>query len=530
MAYAQSVPAEIRETVEVLKGIFGMPNQSGYNSEQLDFIAKTFGISSGFQPYDLSAVAYYLQPVFSPFRNRTPRLHLQGKNMEFKSVTNVDTNDVPGTVAEGQIAAAIATQFADVTTYFKAYGASSDPVTFEELYAGAGKSGDFNIDARAVAVANLLKAVFIKEERMMLGGVGSAAQVATINTAPQNGLNFTIGGPMGNAPAGGALAANATGGTIPASTTVYAQYVGVSSVAIATGMPTNSGVIPFTKTNAGQSLPQTAVISATTGTGSTNSVTFTPPSYSGPVPVLGWALFLGAASGGPFYIAAFTTGAPVTVGAVPTTGLNPPTTDNTAVTSVSGGTGSTVEGMMNGILPWLYGTNSGATIQQVNGAWSKASVDTAFLNAFNGSFADPDEFWVNALDLGTLTDLLIGQNTGQPYWFAANAGNAQADMVGGFRVSRYLNPATGRIMPVNVHAYLPQGTAIALTSQLPPWYVGNNVPDTWVWGGSMDYLEVDYQPTANRKQWISEIECVGAIHCFLPSQNIVWSGITAPAA
>lgn len=86
MAY-QSVPAEIAETVNAMKGIFtANPSGGGYNSEQLDFIAKTFGIGTGFQPYDLSAAAYYLVPVFSPIRNRLPRLHLQGTNMEFKSV------------------------------------------------------------------------------------------------------------------------------------------------------------------------------------------------------------------------------------------------------------------------------------------------------------------------------------------------------------------------------------------------------------------------------------------------------------
>jgi hypothetical protein len=81
------------------------------------------------------------------------------------------------------------------------------------------------------------------------------------------------------------------------------------------------------------------------------------------------------------------------------------------------------------------------------------------------------------------------------------------------------------MLPLNVHAYMPQGTLVALTDQLPSWYVGNNVPDVWVWGGAMDYLEIDFQPTANNPLWQSSINCMGAIHCFLPSQNIVWYGI-----
>lgn len=86
MAITQSVPQELWETVEALKGIYTNPSSQGWSSEQLDFIAKTFGVSSNFRPYDLSPVAYFLQPVFSPLRNRFPRLHLQGANMQFKSV------------------------------------------------------------------------------------------------------------------------------------------------------------------------------------------------------------------------------------------------------------------------------------------------------------------------------------------------------------------------------------------------------------------------------------------------------------
>ncbi len=517
-----SVAAELFDTVQALKGVFG--SGTDFSNEQIDFIAKTFGISSGFQPYDLSAAAYYLQPVFSPFRNRMPRLHLQGRNMEFKSVTNVDTGDASGVMGEGLAPASIATQFADVTTQFKAYGLRSDPVTFEELYAAVGKAGDFNVDARAVAVANLLKALFVKEERLILGGVGATAQVSTSGAAPANGLNFTIGGAMGNAPAGGSLAASTTGGSIAASTAVYGYYTAVTACAIPTGMPTTSGSLAYATSNAGESLPQSSEMSVTTGSGtSTNSLTFTPPNYSGPAPVIGWKLYLGA-TGAEKY-AGFTTGAPLVITAVPSTGATVPSADSSAVTSVSGGTGSSVEGMFNGILAWLYGTGSGATIQQVNGAITLAAINAALSSAFATAFADPDALWVAAQDMPKFTSIVIGNSSGQPYFFAAPQGDAQGDVTGNFKVARYLNPVTGKRMPVNVHAYLPQGTALALTDQLPPWYVGNNVPDVWVWGGNMDYLELDLQPSPNYRKFVTDLQCVGAIHCFLPSQNVVLSGI-----
>ena len=81
-------------------------------------------------------------------RNQTPRLHLQGKNMEFKTVTSADSGNASILAGEGQLGNAVTTGFADVTTSFKTYKLASDPVTFEQLYAAVAKAGDFNIDAR----------------------------------------------------------------------------------------------------------------------------------------------------------------------------------------------------------------------------------------------------------------------------------------------------------------------------------------------------------------------------------------------
>lgn len=534
---APGITEDLFQTVESIKGIFGDPAAQGWNSEQLQNIQKTFGISSSFVPYDLSQAAYFYQPVFCPLRNRLPRLHLQGVNMEFKAIVNTNLNNTIPLMAEGVMASAITTQFADVTTYFKAYGLSSDPATFEILYGAVAKAGDFSVDARAVAAANLLKTVFLAEERLMLGAVGSGTQVSFANTSPNNGLVFTIGGLAGAAPSGGTIVGTvASGGSISSSDTVYLYYTMVTSDAIPNGMPNNGAKIPFATSTAGESLPQATELSVALS-GSQNAVIWTPPSYSGPYPAIGWKVYVGTSGGNSSaYYAAFTTGAPVTVLTVPTTGSNPPTTDHSATVnanSITGYTGSSVEGYFNGILAWLYATTSNtgaqgaAILQQINGAMTLSAIQDGFTTAFDTGFADPEELWFNGHDVKTLTNLLVGNNAGQPYWFVANQGPAQGDMVAGFKVGRFMNPVTGRIIPVSVHAYLPQGTAMGLSIQLPPWFPGNNVPSVWTWGGNMDYLQIDYQPTPNTKKWISEIECVGAIHCFLPSQNILFTGISS---
>jgi hypothetical protein len=514
-----NIAADLREVVTALQGAFGTGrNNATLDKDVMADLAK-FGIGSGMQPYDLAEYAVFLQPVFSPLRNSLPRLRRKGRNFEAKSVVNVDTNNTPGIITEGQLAPAIATQFADVTTYFMSYGVSSDPVTMEQLYAGEGSNGSFSIDSRAVAVANLLKAQFLKEERLFLGGLGSTSQVYSVNNSPTNGFNFTFGGSMGAAPAGGTVASDTTAGTIPAAT-YSLVYTTVSSFAIATGMATNQGQILYGNSNAGESLQNASALSTTlSGSG---QITFTPPSYKGPVPVLAYKLYV-QLSDGQYHYAGYTTGAPLTITELPTTSaITPPTTDQTA--SVGSGPNG-LNGSFNGILAWIFATGSGATIKQVNGELTLNDVNSAFASAFTTQFANPDHLYCSPIDVQTLTGLLTGNNGGQPYWFAAQQGNAQGELTANFRVSSYLNPVTSKIIPVDVHAYLPQGTMFAITEQLPDWYVGNNVPDVWTWAGAMDYLEIDYQPISSNPQWISEIRNFGALHCFLPSQNLAITGI-----
>lgn len=463
-----------------------------------------------------------------------PRMHLQGSNMEFKSIVSVDSGNATPLMAEGQLASAITTQESDVKVYFKEYGNSSDPVSFAGLFTAVGKQGDFSVDMRAVASANLLKKILLTEERLILGAVGAQTQVVCSNTSPNNGLVFTIGGLVGNAPAGGTLTASSTGGSITASA-VYVKYTAVTSNAIPNGMPVNSNTVPYATSNAGESLPQSSELSVTGLTGSTNSAVFTPPTALGGFPIIVWKVYVGSASGAEKYYG-YTTGAPLTITSIPSTGASVPSADNSATpdaSSITGHTGASTEGYFNGILAWLLGTASGtgaagaAINQQLNGSMTLSSLQNAFGTAFDANSADPDNLWLNAHDLITLSNLLTGNNAGQPYWVAAKMGEEQGDFVAGIRVSRFLNPATGRLFPVNVHAYLPQGTAIALTTELPTWFPGNNVPTVWLWGGPMDYLQIDFQPTPATVQYLSQMECIGAIHCFLPSQNIVFTGISA---
>lgn len=515
MPAPQFVAAELRQLVKALSSVYaGGPSLPKSVSPDL---AKAFGVNSGLQPYDLSESLAFLFPVFSPIRNRMTRLHREGKNFQYKAITSPSSGNVSGESIEGQLAPAVATQFADVTANFRSYGISSDPVTFEQLYAGEGRAGEFGVDSRAVAVANIIKMMFIAEERLAMFNHGTTAQVVPVNNSPVNGLAYTIGGGMGNAPAPTVATGNTnTGGTLPASTTYYVVVAGVSTRGVVTGMPAVSFKIPYATGHAGES-PPSAQVAQATGAGTGNYLLVTPPAWTGPVPLLGWKVYVGTVSGGPYYYQGFTTGATLQVNAVSTSTQTVATTDDTSGTNA-----------FNSIASYIWATNSGATITTVNAPLAVANLRNHLAAMFDNSAADPDSLYVSPTDSPTINDLAVG--SGNPFYITLPEGGAQTDIIGDWRVNKWTNPVTGKVLAVRVHAYLPQGSIYALTEELPAWFVGNNVPSVNAMALSMDYLEVDFPPTATQPTWISEILCYGAPVVFLPSQHGVIAGITAPAA
>jgi hypothetical protein len=65
-------------------------------------------------------------------------------------------------------------------------------------------------------------------------------------------------------------------------------------------------------------------------------------------------------------------------------------------------------------------------------------------------------------------------------------GNVQA----GVAVRQYTNPVTQKVLNLNVHPYIPQGTALLLSWKLPnPW---SNVSNVWENVMVQDYLSISW--------------------------------------
>lgn len=282
-------------------------------------------------------------------------------------------------------------------------------------------------------------------------------------------------------------------------------------------------------TGLGESLPSTSVSSGSL-TGSSNSLTVTPTFPAGQ-PVIGFRLYVGTASTGPFYLVGsgnvsavlsngqlpggtltwLTNGSPLTLTSVPASGTTPPATD---------GSGNDLS--YNGIYTQMWG-GSGASLQYVGGALTAAAITKLLQALWNSARGDPDALYCNAQESVKITNLTLG--TGTPYQVLVQqdqVSNAAAN----FRVARFTNPVTGTELPILVHPTIPQGTLLALQKKLLGWYVPTDIPTVWEWDGPQDYIEIDYPPTSSNPLWQAEVRCFGALKLYLPLLQGALYGIT----
>lgn len=457
-------------------------------------IQKDWTVASGFQAYNLEKPAKMLFPQLTPIRNLTPRTGGSGKQSEFKAVTGVNTAHLNGWVAEKVAAQTVTTATEDMIAVYKSM-ALADTVSFESVW-----SGRTFMDVKALAVTNLLRATMIQEENNMLFGQNTVS--ASNQQAP---------GAVGNAPTltGTQVTTATTGGHLAATTTYHFFET------VVTGM--------------GESLPG-ADFSLATGSGSTNSYTFTPVGVAGQ-PIFGYNLYMGttssASAAGKVLVANLaggtkpssgtlnaitwlTNGAPVVVDNVTALGAAPPAADGSADVRA-----------YNGLLTQIYG-GTGATIQSVNGTLTVASWNAVFLAMWNAALADPDVLWVNAQEAGKITALTV--NAGTPYFVVPEG--EQSGFTVGYRAAKLTNQYTGREVPIRVHPTLPQGTMLFASTMMPGWYVPSDVPNIWDLNVLQDYIELDYPPTQANPYWQTEVRLSSTIRLYLPLLFGVLNGIS----
>lgn len=456
--------AEItQEVIDLAKQALGQPLGK----------ATTAGITSatGLTGYSLEAPSKKLFPVLSPLRNRIARVKapVGATAVNWKAITAINATAKKAPVAFGQRAAQVSTTVVEKSAAFKSYGLD-DFVEFE----GRAMAMGFE-DVRATAGTNLLYAVMIEEEKLVLGG--NAASLGT-PTAPT-------------------VTASATGGSIGAAT--YSVKVAALTLSamnrVSVGVAASSPDMTdgFTLASAGTS---TGAL-----TGATNKIDASVLAIRG---ALGYAWFVGVA--GSEKLEAITTINKVTLTALAGTGAAVPGADTSGDAQA-----------FDGIIPQIAPAASGAYYKSLDGAVLTAAnggikeLDDLCLDLWNRARISPTTLLVNAQDAINITAKIIATG-GAPTLYVTNS--EKSGIVGGYLVSEYINRAVGgRRIPIEVHPYLPAGTIIALSELLP--YPNTNVATVLEMEMLQEFAQYDWAVTQPKYEF--EVRALGVLKHYFPA-------------
>lgn len=496
-----------------------MLSQLGGADAAKSFTAGNLGIGSiyGLAPFDLRAPSRLIYPVYTVFRNKLPRPAGQGLSMQEKVFTGISGS---GTGGQGVLDISTneltgSTSFSNWPLNLPQAGSQSEtalnvPYRFfgltEQLSFLAQFAGQGFEDVSALANLILLQEMMLGEEYMMISGTSQAlatpgTPTATLRTAGSN--ETPIGSNANYAVA--VTAVNYYGETVISSfsSNVVTTSSTVVDVTIAPVAGANQYNL-YVSTNASPGQANAYIQVGTT----TQSGVSTSGSQTG-----------NAVGGLKFTLQ----------GAAPSAGTSP-TSDT--------GTGKNTR--MEGIIPTLTGASATAGIYPSGwkGGYVNQSVGThlsynAVYNLLDGLWetngantgafkADPAELVGNGGDIMRLSNDVISQGQGTNYRLFLDQPDVSGVRVGA-AVSEFQNPITKSILKLVVHPWLTQGTALAMSYQLPQTW--SNVANAWEMTCVQDYVSIAW-PVIDATFRYS-IFLYGALTAHAPQYSGILQGLQA---
>ena len=459
-------------------------------------ISLTTPLSTSFAAFDLEAPAKLLTPRPTPLRNRLPRKKGVGTSHRIKRIlgyTGTGTGG-QGTVWPG-ITESTTTTFGaiayergpkisyaadDLVLPYNSYSLS-DSVSFDANFSGLGYQ-----DLRQLSSTSTLYATMLMEERMLLMGRGTGTGYAGALSAP----TVTLG------------VATAAGSQVAMASNTYYVYVTADAGAF------------------GESVVST-VQSQAVSSSQVLTITVTPV-----VGALGYKAYIGTTTGptNAHYIGRFTGLTATVQGAASTvttnnnlvystTGANPPSSDSSAYA-----TG------YDGILPTVLGANTGYN-NNINAQFSTSNpgveYQNVFYNIYNNVKGDPDEILLNGSDRKQLSDAIKNGSTAN---YRLNLTQTESgDYVGGAVMGGIHNEITGKLVPITVHPWLPQGVSPVLSYTLP--IPDTEVSDVWAVFNVQDYMGIQWPVTQFSYDFSTYFR--GTFMCYAPAWNGAVSGIAS---
>jgi hypothetical protein len=464
-------------------------------------ISLTSPLSTSFAAFDLEAPAKMLTPRPTPLRNKIARKKGVGTSHRQKQIlgyTGTGTGGVgntwPGitqssTATFGSInyerGPIISYAAQDLILPYNSYSLS-DSVTFDANFSAMGYQ-----DLRQLSSTSTLYATMLMEERMMLMARGTASGYSGALAAP---ATVTLSSPVA-----------ASGQTALAAAT-YFVYV-----------TANAGI---SSSGFGESIVST-VQSTAVASGDVLGISWTPVTGA-----IGYNIYVGTSTGTAnctFQGTAQGTSAVIQgAGTVGLIGNNFALTTTGAAASRANADTSAYATGYDGILPTVLGANSGFN-NTINSTFSTSNpgveYQTVFYNLYNNVKADPDEILINGADRKQLSDSIKNGSTAN---YRLNLTQTEAgDYVGGATIGGLYNEITGKMVPLTVHPWLPQGVSPVLSYTLP-------IPDTEVsdvWANYMvqDYMGIQWPVTQFSYDFSTYFR--GTFFCSAPAWNGAVSGI-----
>lgn len=470
-------------------------------------ITLTSPLSTSFAAFDLEAPAKLLTPRPTPLRNKLPRKKGIGTSHRVKRVlgyTGTGTGGVgntwPGILQTTQNNFApgaanplylergpqISYAADDLVLPYNSYSLS-DQVSFDANFSGMGYQ-----DLRQLSSTSTLYATMLMEERMLLMARGTASGYSGALSAP----TFTLASPVAGA-----------GQTALAATT---YYVNVTADAGISGSGFGESILG---TEASTAVASGDVLTITVSTAVAGA--------------LGYNIYVGTATGAANLKYQGTlkgTGTFTIQGAAATnlTGNNAPFTTNGAAASRASADTSAYSTGYDGILPTVLGSNSGYN-NSINTTFSTSNpgveYQVVFYNLYNNVKADPDEILINGADRKQLSDSIKNGSTAN---YRLNLTQTEAgDYVGGATIGALYNEITGKMVPLTVHPWLPQGVSPVLSYTLP--IPDTEVSDVWSVINVQDYMGIQWPVVQFTYDFSTYFR--GTFFCYAPAWNGAVSGI-----
>ncbi|MBX5477153.1 MAG: hypothetical protein IRZ18_08550 [Clostridia bacterium] len=443
----------------------------------------------------------------SPFRNSVPRKKapVGSQAAHWKAIRRINAGRANPFIPFGQAGPKVQTEVLEFSAAYRPI-ALDDSVIMDAQMLAQGFE-----DLRATAGINLLYALMIEEDRLLLGGQPFAL--------PK--------------PAQPVLTANVTGGSIPASTTVHVRV--------------RARTLENWFFGGGSELSDDATVQ--TGAGSTNSVTATVDPVRGAV-AYDWYV---SGDGTTYFYAGTTTVESFNLEAVPTADAATPSLPDLAPADTyqvaAQGDRSADPNAFAGLLATIAGDYLNGTYvtpgkgEPSGGIWT--SLKGAPLTADGGQIVEFSDIFVQLWDQVRLapTKILVsgreaaniakivaksGNGGGAAYTIVQPTGTERASLIAGYAVQEVLHPITRRPIPLEVMPHLPPGTAVIITEVLP--YPNNAVANVFEVETQQEYQQLEYamarqEGPGGGPRYDLEVRAIEVFKNYFPAGCAVITGI-----